>query len=355
MAPVPRGGTVAVTGAAGFIGGWVVRDLLDRGYRVRACVRDESDAVKTGFLKAMPGYVSGRLTLHSADLNNPGCFDDIFKGCHGVAHVSHVNDYGNAEYIKMVCDHIIKSVNGSDSVTRVVVTSSIAAVVSERNFDEMVKRPVIYEDRYPDQGDPRLSGYSASKQQAEHTFAEAAEQSGMWDSITCCPADNVGPIQSAHQSERGPWQGLMKRMLLGECNPAVHGYRPWHTVDVRDTAAVQIAILESVMVKNGERYIAYNAERIDVEEVCARIDHLLPELGYATPDTTEDLDEAGLARRKERRAVYFGTDLRNDRTRALFGIDYRDLNDSLRDMAESLISVGEVEPVLRPGFSVNRP
>ena len=146
----------------------------------------------------------------------------------------------------------------------------------------------------------------------------------------------------------------MKRMLLGECNPAVHGYRPWHTVDVRDTAAVQIAILESVMVGNGDRYIAYNAERIDVEEVCARIDRLLPELGFATPDTTEDLDEEGLARRRERRAVYFGTDLRNDRTRTLFGIEYRDLNDSLRDMAESLISVGEVEPVLRPGFSLNR-
>ena len=97
-------------------------------------MRDESDAIKTGFLKAMPGYVSGRLTLHSADLNNAGCFDDIFKGCHGVAHVSHVNEYGNAAYITMVCDHIIKSVNESDSVTRVVVTSSIAAVVSRKEL-----------------------------------------------------------------------------------------------------------------------------------------------------------------------------------------------------------------------------
>ena len=83
--------SLLVTGGAGFIGGWVVRRLLDRGYRVRACVRDADDAAKTGFLRAMPGYASGRLTIHSADLDEDGCFDEIFQGCQGVCHVSHVS------------------------------------------------------------------------------------------------------------------------------------------------------------------------------------------------------------------------------------------------------------------------
>ena len=134
MAPIPKGGTVAVTGAAGFIGGWVVRRLLDKGYRVRACVRNADDANRTGFLKAMPGFASGRLTLHAADLDTPGCFDDVFKGCNGVAHVSHVSTYNDHDYVKRVCDHIIESVNRSGSVTRVVVTSSGAHKIGTMHF-----------------------------------------------------------------------------------------------------------------------------------------------------------------------------------------------------------------------------
>ncbi|MFT4861901.1 MAG: nucleoside-diphosphate-sugar epimerase [Pseudohongiellaceae bacterium] len=349
MGPIPQGATVAVTGSAGFIGGWVVRLLLDKGYRVRACVRDKNDDAKTGFLKAMPGYVSGRLTLHTADLDQAGCFDAIFKGCQGVAHVSHVSTYEDQDYVKMVCDHVINSINLSETVNRVVVTSSIAGVLSESDLQELVRRPVLYEDRYPDELNPKRSakagqGYSMGKILAERVFADAAQASGRWDAITCCPGDNVGPILSAHQKAAGPWQHNIETMLLGEYTQNVLGaYRDWFTVDVRDTAEAHIRMLESVNVKNGQRFIAWSTETRDVKDICASIGRLLPELGFAGATLVDPFPETIQAREAEFRSIWEGCELRNDRIRSTLGMEFRPLDVSIRDCVESLLAIGKVQ------------
>lgn len=355
MPAIPANATIAVTGAAGFIGGWVVRELLDRGHRVRACVRDVHDDAKVGFLRAMHPHASGRLTLHAADLDDPGCFDEIFQGCDGVAHVSHVSTYDDVDYVQRTCDHIIASVEGSGSVRRVLVTSSVAAVISEADITELVRRPVCDEDRYPDESNPKRSpdrgqGYSIGKVIAQRAFSDAAERSTSgWDAITICPADNVGPIQSAHQQRGGPWQHLIAEMLRGNCEifQGTGPYRPWMPVDVRDDAACHAGLLESDRVANGERYIAWSTERRDYEDVVATIDRVLPELRYDSGPIADTTADRHKAREDEFRAIWAGLELRNDRIRSVLPIEFRPMDDSVRDCVESLIAVAGVTPSRR--------
>jgi nucleoside-diphosphate-sugar epimerase len=159
----------------------------------------------------------------------------------------------------------------------------------------------------------------------------------------------VGPILSAHQKDMGPWQHNIEMMLLGKYyqNGA---YRPWMTVDVRDDAECHIRLLENVNVKNGERYIAWSTDTRNVEDVCASIDRLLPELGHATPAVTDNFPERIQAREAEMRDIWAQCELRNDRICEVTGMRFRSLDESIRDCVESLLAVAKVKPVLREGF-----
>ncbi|XP_019253238.1 PREDICTED: dihydroflavonol 4-reductase-like isoform X2 [Nicotiana attenuata] len=90
------GPTVCVTGAAGFIGSWLVMKLLQRGYNVHATVRDPENKNKVKHLWELP-KADSKLTLWKAELTEEGSFDEAIHGCQGVFHVATPMDFDSKD------------------------------------------------------------------------------------------------------------------------------------------------------------------------------------------------------------------------------------------------------------------
>nr|AIZ74402.1 dihydroflavonol 4-reductase [Anthurium andraeanum] len=128
-------GTVCVTGAAGFVGSWLIMRLLEQGYSVKATVRDPSNMKKVKHLLDLPG-AANRLTLWKADLVDEDSFDEPIQGCTGVFHVATPMDFESkdpeSEMIKPTIEgmlNVLRScARASSTVRRVVFTSSAGTV-----------------------------------------------------------------------------------------------------------------------------------------------------------------------------------------------------------------------------------
>ena len=103
-------------------------------------------------------------------------------------------------------------------------------------------------------------------------------------------------------------------------------------------------MLERDGLENGERFIAWSTETRNVEDVCASIDRLLPELGFVGATLFDPYLKRSNAR-AQFRAIWNGCELRNDRIKSALGMEFRSLDESIRDCVESLITIGGVEPV----------
>lgn len=268
--------TVAVTGVNGFIGSWVVKTLLESGYTVHGTVRSISNPQSYGHLLDFPGaggseglggaleeagktgvLVSGRLCLFPADLlGGAEGFQRAFQGCTSLIHVASPYDV-SASKEDLVAPtapsiagtlSVLRAAEGVASLTRVVLTSSAAAVY-------VTRAPVDHVYSGADWSDEGLlaenkNWYALGKTLAEkgawefvgsQRHAQAREALGALplSLATICPTQTLGPLLEPRLNQSS--------LFLAEfCNGA-KGSMPAKgkcLVDVRDVAMAHVLALK---------------------------------------------------------------------------------------------------------------
>ncbi|CAK7335694.1 unnamed protein product [Dovyalis caffra] len=125
---------VCVTGGSGYVGSWLVKNLLEKGYTIHATLRNLEDKSKVGLLKSLPN-ADTNLVLFQADIYNPDEFDDAIQGCEFVFHVATpMQHYPESSQYKDVVEAAVAGVRSianscikSKTVKRLIYTASVMA------------------------------------------------------------------------------------------------------------------------------------------------------------------------------------------------------------------------------------
>lgn len=244
--------TVLVTGGTGFVAGWCIAGLLQRGYAVRTTVRSLSKEAAVRAAIAAAGVSGDRLTVFAADLTQDDGWDAAMAGCD---HVLHVASPLGRDATRDPSALIIPARSGTIRVLRAatkagvrrVVMTSAAATARPPRGSERVSDERIWAD--PD--DRKLDAYRQSKILAERAAWDfMARNSGPTTLATILPGAVFGPVLTTENL--GSVQ-IIQRLLEGR--PAGIPRIGLWVVDVRDLADLHIRAMTAPEAA-GERFIA---------------------------------------------------------------------------------------------------
>lgn len=241
---IDRENPVLVTGGSGYVAGWIVRRLLEEGATVHATVRDRQR--KCGHLWALAEGSPGTLRLFEADLLKNGSYAEAMAGCAVVFHTASpftlAVDDPDRDLIRPAVEgtrNVLETVDATESVRRVVLTSSCAAIYGDNADMADSKTGVFTEDDWNESSTPGHQAYSFSKTMAEKTAWEITKAQNRWDLVTINPSLVLGPALSDAVVSSESFT-LVKQFGDGTLRMGVPSL-PIGMVDVRDVAEAHVA------------------------------------------------------------------------------------------------------------------
>ena len=335
--------TVLVSGGSGYIAGFLIRQLVAEGWRVRTTVRS---LAKEGAVRELLAVDNARLEFFAADLNADAGWAEAMAGCSHVAHVASPVPVHNPkdanELIAPARDGALRALRAAHAagVKRFVMTSSVAAISYGRG------RGVHHftEADWTDLSKPGLSAYIQSKTIAERAARDwVAREGGALEYCSICPSVVFGPVWSRDYSASVV---LLRKLLDGSlraCPDVGFG-----VVDVRDVADLHVRALQTPGL-GGERFIA-SGRFMKLREIADVLRAQLGEAAHRVP--TRDLPDwivRALALFNPLAKAVVGElgNVRNQdasHAKAVLGWATRPEQQSIVDTARALIDLGLVKP-----------
>ena len=350
MTQIDKSKPVLVTGANGYVASWLVKKLLDEGITVHAAVRDPKNEKKIGHLKELAKDSNGSIEFFGSDLMKAGSYTEAMRGCELVYHTASpfITDVKDPQ--KQLIDpavkgteNVLNSANEVETVKRVVVTSSCAAIYTDAIDTVNAPGGRLTEDVWNTTSSLEYQPYSYSKTLAERKAWEMAESQKRWDLVTINMSFVMGPPIDAKSSAS---ESINVLKMLGDGQMKMGAPRMGvGIVDVRDVAEAHFR--GGYTAEASGRYItsAHNSDFLEMGSV------LLDKYGDRYPLPKKALPKWLLmiigpmtnklfTRRYIKNNVNIPWRADNSKIKKELGIDFRPLKETMEDSFQAVIDAG---------------
>lgn len=340
-----QNGRVLVTGGSGYIASFVIAQLLDAGWQVRATVRKLERAREATAAIATLSTQANAIEWVAATLDDDAGWAEAVSDCRYVLHVASplplANPKDDDELVRPARDGALRVLKAARAagVSRVVMTSSTAAVTYGFGSRDTPWTEAAWSSP-EDRSDS--SAYERSKMIAERAAWDwLAREGAPMELVTICPGAVLGPVLGNDFSAS---IDIVRKLLDGSL-PGLPRFG-WPLVDVRDIAELHILAMEAPQAA-GKRYIGAGpffwmsdiaaVLRRDVPELARKVprlrlpDWLIRMLARFDPVVRERLFELGKHR-----------PVSNARAVGELGWSPRDNATMIADTARSLLEKGLV-------------
>ena len=234
---------VAITGATGFVGRYIVRKMHDVGNSCRCWFRSENNCYEAPTSADTLEWTHG-------ELGDQAACDDLLKGCDAVVHsglhrTGESFRGGEGDVAAFVQKNVVGTIQLIEAARRAGVRKFVfisTCAVHEKILDD---RPL--DESHPLWMTTHYGAHKAAVEQFVHSY-------GFGVGFPICALRPTGVYGRHHEPHRSKWFGLVKRVANGESFECSGGGKEVHAADVAEAVDILLHSNDNA----GEVYSCYD-------------------------------------------------------------------------------------------------